>query len=1157
MIFASQETARAELEASSGYGSYGSGLVAETVAEEPFIGPLGSSPGRQLQYQCEVCFSPTTTRCKQCKAVRYCSRKCQIFHWRQGHKDDCRAVTTDQNIDAGVHSCLNEFKQDEIRSSRNGIQAMDSIKPVEFSSGKRKFSNPILHELGENNDTEAETSDGWKKPDMNMKASVNSLPDECSSSTISVDMSVASDSNFKSVNRNDGPSTLMNMESTRPILSEQPSLTNPKHGPAASSVSYQLKPGYIDTNEKSESSTSPGCSAAGSEEHLHSEPSTPSDFWGGTIEPIKSNINAFKFDDANMSNSRSSCLPSSGKTNVRVEMLGADMNRVPTDDPSPATSIPRKSISISEVSEDGFKSRGPVFFKLPDQYGGSITSAECSSKEEVKLSSSNVPNKYVTDFSSLQSVSPKLVDHEVDGSNGFPDTLKSQRNDSSRLGSSEAHLSSRACTRKTAILDVQSLENERPKMVDHEVDGANGFSDTLKNQRNDSSRVRSSEAHLSSRACTRKTAILDSQSLENERSNGDASCSLDSRGYACIATSGTNPSELRASTFIKHGSLGTGGGIMGRYEGSFPYELFVKLYNWNKVELRPCGLKNCGNSCYANAVLQCLAFTPPLTAYFLQGLHAKACHKKEWCFTCEFEVLVKKAKEGNYPLSPARIMSQMQHVASHLVHGKEEDAHEFLRYAIDAMQLVCLKEAGVKVPTSLDEETTLLGLTFGGYLQSKIECMRCGGISKQHERIMDLTIEIGGEIGTLEDALRQFTRSEILDGENKYRCGRCKSYEKAKKKLRVLEAPNVLTIALKRFQSGKYGKLNKSVKFPEILNLAPYMRGTSDKSPIYQLYGAVVHLDVMNATFSGHYVCYIKNNQGRWFKADDSMMMSFKTTYSVVSHNSISSAYDDRRCKWWSSKKFCRTTRTCFSTQGKMLRNLLICVIPLPQLVWSSHRLTINSTIRCSPRAPKLIRSSMIHHDPRKSKNPTGAFKFHPTEPWDVSIAELNNHTSNGELYRTSFRPTRSEDDLLTEYSSFFSETGSHSTESSNRESTSTDDSTLFGDMGNGWNRPSRSTTSDSDTPSPSSSLSPLRTRHSPLADLDRYSSDAETSSASSVNVSSKNDGDVFWARASSSIMCEPSNKEFSRRDNKSDRLGSDESRDNNVKGVYVRRSMR
>lgn len=71
-------------------------------------------------------------------------------------------------------------------------------------------------------------------------------------------------------------------------------------------------------------------------------------------------------------------------------------------------------------------------------------------------------------------------------------------------------------------------------------------------------------------------------------------------------------------------------------------------------------------------------------------------------------------------------------------------------------------------------------------------------------------------------------------------------------------------------QSGKFGKLNKTIKFPEILNLAPYMSGTSDKSPVYQLYGVVVHLDVMNAAFSGHYVCYVRNFQNRWFKVDDS-----------------------------------------------------------------------------------------------------------------------------------------------------------------------------------------------------------------------------------------------------------------------------------------------
>lgn len=52
--------------------------------------------------------------------------------------------------------------------------------------------------------------------------------------------------------------------------------------------------------------------------------------------------------------------------------------------------------------------------------------------------------------------------------------------------------------------------------------------------------------------------------------------------------------------------------------------------------------------------------------------------------------------------------------------------------------------------------------------------------------------------------------------------------------------------------------------------MAPFMSSTSDMSPIYRLYGVVVHLDIMNASFSGHYVCYVKNIQNKWFKIDDS-----------------------------------------------------------------------------------------------------------------------------------------------------------------------------------------------------------------------------------------------------------------------------------------------
>ncbi|KAL0423147.1 UNVERIFIED_CONTAM: Ubiquitin carboxyl-terminal hydrolase 17 [Sesamum radiatum] len=172
--------------------------------------------------------------------------------------------------------------------------------------------------------------------------------------------------------------------------------------------------------------------------------------------------------------------------------------------------------------------------------------------------------------------------------------------------------------------------------------------------------------------------------------------------------------------------------------------------------------------------------------------------KRDWCLICEFERLIQKGQEMNSPFSPVGILSQIQKIGSHLSHGREEDAHDFLRNVVDRMQSIWLEEAGVS--GQWVEDSTLLGLTFGGYLRSKIKCMKCSVRSEQCDRMMDLTVEINGDINTLEEALTQFTVSETLGGDDKYKCSRCKSYQKAKKKLTILDAPNILTIVLKRFR---------------------------------------------------------------------------------------------------------------------------------------------------------------------------------------------------------------------------------------------------------------------------------------------------------------------------------------------------------------------
>lgn len=138
--------------------------------------------------------------------------------------------------------------------------------------------------------------------------------------------------------------------------------------------------------------------------------------------------------------------------------------------------------------------------------------------------------------------------------------------------------------------------------------------------------------------------------------------------------------------------------------------------------------------------------------------------RNDWCFLCELQTHLERASNNFSPFSPVSILSRLPHIGGNLGYGRQEDAHEFMRFpntttrfiiyfllknywistvlfvaqlhvllhfsensflfcrfAIDTMQSVCLDEfGGEKAVHPSSQETTLIQHIFGGQLQSRV-----------------------------------------------------------------------------------------------------------------------------------------------------------------------------------------------------------------------------------------------------------------------------------------------------------------------------------------------------------------------------------------------------------------------------------------------------